>query len=967
MTHGFQLKRDQHIPEINARVRLFEHARTGAQLLSVENDEENKVFGVTFATPPDDATGLPHILEHCVLNGSRKYPVKEPFVELIKGSLATFINAFTFSEKTMYPVASQNTRDFYNLIDVYMDAVFYPRIRPDILKQEGWHYELEHVDGPLTYKGVVFNEMKGAYSSPDRVMYERTAAALMPDTVYGVDSGGDPAVIPNLTFEQFQAFHERYYHPSNALFYFYGDDDPETRLELVDAFLVDFQRQPVDVNIAPQPFFSEPRRSVYPYDAGEDGKALVTVSWLLPEPHGYERRLSFQVLSEILTGSPASPLRKALLDSGLGEDVISYGLSDDTRQMYMGVGLKGVKPEDAEQVETLIVGTLEGLVRSGIDRATVRAAMNTVEFRLREQNTGQFPRGLFMFINAVSTWLYGGDPYEALAFDGPLQAVKRAIEAPDSAYFEAIIASHMLENTHRSTVILRPDATVREQRDAAETARLQAVRETLTEADLQALVEDTHRLRQLQETPDSPEALATLPMLKVDDLDKQIKRIPMNAGSVGDTPLLAHDLFTNGIVYLDLGMNLAALPEHLLPYSLLFATALLEVGTDSEDFVRLSQRIGTHTGGIRFDALTSETRTGEETAAWVFLRGKATVDNFGALLNILRDVLLTVKLDNRERFRQIVLQAKAEKESSLIPAGMGVIATRLRAAFSRAAWIDEQIEGIDYLFFLRRLAERIESDWAGVLADLEAVRAHLVNRNAMLVNVTLDEASLKPLRPQLADFVAALPQADYVPVAWNSALPSANEGLTIPAQVNYVGMGANIYALGYRYHGSFMAIRNYVRTDYLWEKIRVQGGAYGMAFDLDMHAGVLNFGSYRDPNLLPSLAVYERAAEYLANLDLHYDELSKAVIGAVGKMDAYQLPDAKGFTSLVRYLLGVSDADRQRWRDELLSTNVADFRAFANVLAALNQSPRVVVLGSADAIEAANAARPNLMKVTKVL
>jgi Zn-dependent M16 (insulinase) family peptidase len=970
--HGFELVREQDIPEINTRARIFRHVRTGAELISMENDDTNKVFGITFATPPTDSTGLPHILEHAVLCGSRKYPVKDPFIQLAKGSLNTFLNAMTFADKTTYPVASQNLQDFYNLIDVYLDAVFYPRITPEILQQEGWHYELESADEPLTFKGVVFNEMKGAFSSPDGVLARWSQQALFPDTVYGVESGGDPKHIPDLTYDQFRQFHQTYYHPSNAKIWFYGDDDPETRLRLIDEFIAGFDRLNVQPEMDLQPRFAEPRTVRLGYAAEEDedgeggGKTLLTVNWLLTENTNPEETLGLNMLEHILLDTPASPLRKALIDSGLGEDLTGGGIDEQVREMYFSAGLKGIEAEDAPKVEALIFDTLAKLAEEGIDPEMIEASVNTVEFSLREYNTGGFPRGLAMMISALTTWLYGHDPLAPLAFEAPLNAIKARLAAGEK-YFEGLIGKYLLNNPHRVTVILEPDPTVRERDEAEERARLDAVRAAMTEGDVAAVIENTEKLRLMQETPDTPEDLAKIPMLRLEDLDKQGQTIPSEQITVHGVPLLYHDLFTNGIAYFDLGLNLKVLPQEYLPYVGLFSRGLLEMGTQTEDYVKLSQRIGRKTGGLRPSSFVSTVHDGENTTAWLFLRGKGTMSQTQDLLDIMRDILLTVNFDNPERFLQIALESKAGKESGLVPGGHGVVNGRLKAQFSESDWVSEQMGGVSYLFFVRDLIKRIESNWPAVLAVLEDMRQLLVNRNTMIANVTLDAANWALFQPQVEQFIAALPTESGDLALWTPQRGPANEGLTIPAQVNYVGKGARLYDHGYTMHGSALVIRGFLNTAYLWEKVRVQGGAYGGFATFDRHTGVFSFLSYRDPNLLETLANYDAAARYLRELELHPDELTKSIIGTIGSIDAYQLPDAKGFTALVRHLTGTTDAEHQQIREEVLGTTAAHFRQFADALEAVKAHGQVFVLGSADAIQKANSELNGLMQVTKVL
>src|SRR5580693_8122355 len=551
--HGFHLLQERTVAETGSATRFYRHARTGAELLSLVNDDENKVFGVTFRTPPRDSTGVAHILEHAVLCGSRKYPVKEPFVELMKGSLNTFLNAMPFPDKTCYPVASQNLRDFYNLIDVYLDAVFYPRITPNAFQQEGWHYELDAVDAPLVYKGVVFNEMKGSYSSPDDRLNEFSQRSLFPDTIYGLDSGGDPRHIPDLTYADFKAFHQRYYHPSNARLFFYGDDDSDERLRLLDSWLGAFDPIAVDSMVALQKRFSAPRRltRTFAADAGKseaDRKGMATVNWMIDHIPDAQTDLGINILEHILIGTPASPLRKSLVDSGLGEDVAGRGLDDQLLQPMLSVGLKGIDPGGIENVEALILETLRALADKGIDRMTVEASLNTVEFRLRENNCGSFPRGIAALLRSLKTWLYDRDPLAPLAFEAPLRSLKTRI-AEGERYFENLIAHNLLDNPHRTTLTLRPDPEQTGREAAAERRRLDSARAAMNRSDLEALVEATCTLKRLQETPDPPEALATIPALALEDLPRRNKVIPIEVIRVADTQVLYHDLATNGVLF----------------------------------------------------------------------------------------------------------------------------------------------------------------------------------------------------------------------------------------------------------------------------------------------------------------------------------------------------------------------------------------------------------------------------------
>jgi presequence protease len=962
---GFELIGEQELPEANSRARRYRHVKTGADLLSLINDDENKVFGVAFRTPPPDSTGLPHILEHSVLCGSRKYPVKDPFIQLAKGSLNTFLNAMTYPDKTVYPTASQNLQDFYNLVDVYLDAVFHPRIGPEVLMQEGWHYEIEAPDAPMTYKGVVFNEMKGAYSSPDALLYKLSQESLFPDNEYGVDSGGDPKHIPELTYANFKAFHERYYHPSNARLYFYGNDDPAERLRLLDRYLSEFARTEIDAPVALQSRFRAPKRLTETFPADEDdAKALISVNWVLTEVGDVEQDLALALLNHILSGTPASPLRKALMDSGLGEEA-SGSFEDGSRQTFMMVGVRGIETASADRVEALILDTLNRLAKDGIDRQTVEASLNTFEFSLRERNTGSFPRGLALMLHALTYWLHGRDPLLPLAFEAPLARIKARVGAQER-YFEGLIERHLIANPHRTTTIVTPDGAQAQREAAAEEARLAAARARMTAAEVKAVVESTHALKLAQETADTPQALATIPSLTLADLPLRNKTIPRVETTRAGTRVLFHEQPTNGIVYLDIGFDLHTLPADLLPYVELFGRALLETGAADQDFVQLSQRIGRFTGGIAARPWTATMADSPTAAARLFLRTKVMPDHSDELMSILSDVLLRARLDNRERLRQLVLEEKSGLESSLPHMGNRYAAARLRGGLSEAAWASEKIGGISYLMFLRGL-EKSACDWSGVEAALKRVRDTLLKRGAMVLNVTAEAEDWRRFEPRLTAFLEQLPDAPATQATWPPASGPRAEGLTIPAMVNFVAKGGDLRAAGGQANGAAAVIQHYLNTTWLWNKVRVQGGAYGGSCALDRHAGLFTFTSYRDPNLLQTLDIYDQTGAFLRDTPVSEAELTKSIIGVIGTIDDYQLPDAKGFTSTIRYLVHESDESLQRFRDEVLGTRAEDFRAFGEALSKLAGRSDVVVMGSPDAIAAANAKRHGFLQVTKVV
>ncbi|NLH90433.1 MAG: peptidase M16 [Treponema sp.] len=997
----FVLQKESSVPELDSIIRLYRHERTGARLLSVINKDENKVFGISFRTPPERNNGVVHIIEHSTLCGSRKYPVKEPFVELMKGSLNTFLNAITFEDKTCYPVASTNLKDFYNLIDVYLDAVFYPNLTEYTFMQEGWHYEVDPVTRELSYKGVVFNEMKGAYSDPDSLHDHLCKCSLFPDTCYGLDSGGDPLEIPTLSYEEFIAYHKKYYHPSNSFIYFYGDDDPEKRLSFMDEWLSPFEAASIDSLPAIQQTFPEPLliKRNFQANSKEAAKAYTAVNWMLYE-HG-DMLLSMQalVLFHILTGTPASPLRKALIESGLGEDIAGFGFYEEMRQTAFSIGLKGVEPHNLAKVEELIFSTLERLACDGIDPDTIAASLNTMEFALRERNTGSFPRGLAIMLDALNEWLYDLDPISALSFAEPLEQTKRAAKE-NHRLFSELIDSLILKNKHRSTVRFLPSSGLKNEREEAEKAMLALARASLDDEALRKIEDTAKNLKELQDKPDSPEALATIPVLSLDDIPGEAPVLPSEPLESATEEFKGsgiygyyHELSTSGILYLDLGFGFGKLPSRLLPYVSLLGRFLIETGTEKYDFVQLIQRIGMHTGGIRSMVISTTHWAEHRPVPWFFLRAKALPEKVGILSEILLDILTSAQLDNRERVRQIVLEEKAQAEAMLIPASARIVGLRLRSRFNSAYWASERLMGIERLFFLRKLLRNIEEDWPSVLSEIREVHSELIWRDNLLVNITSDKAILEasaesilriaqslPMQAMLAQSLPhrSFPQLDsWVNEASRACYPSFSQGhensspknedahsaripletIELQTQVNSVGMIMPLKGLD-PIAGGALAATKYLDTSYLWEQIRVIGGAYGGFSSLDLASALLMFLSYRDPNFNQTIEAYRKVATFLESCNLPREEIQKSIIGTIGDMDAYQLPDAKGFNALMNILAGYTQETRQHIRDQILAANMDDFRSFGKLLSEALDRSMIVVMTSPEQAEKALSTLP---------
>jgi len=979
----YELTRSEKVEEYGTNVLLFTHKKTGAEIMSVTVPDENKCFGITFRTPPDDSTGIPHILEHSVLCGSRKYPVKEPFVELLKGSMQTFLNAMTYPDRTCYPVASQNLKDFYNLVNVYMDSVLHPAITPWTLKQEGWHYDIEDASKPLKYKGVVYNEMKGVYSSPDSIHSRKCKEALFPDNTYGVDSGGDPVVIPQLTWEKFEGFHKKFYHPSNSRIFFYGDDPVDARLELIDSYLDEFEAKPIapeESVVTWQKKRDTPWALEQSYPAGKDGKPLMSINWLLnDEPLALQDDLALSVLSDLMLGTSVAPLYKKLRESGLGESVMASGVSTTLQQATFSVGMKGIKDkETVAEIETLIHASLKELAETGFDSTAVEASLNSLEFRLREFNTGGFPRGLSYMLGSMSEWLYDRDPLEAMRFEKPL-AELRARLAKGEPVFEELIERFIINNGHRVTVTSLPDTALEGKNLAREEAELAAVREKLSEDEIAALVEETQALKQRQQAEDPPEKLATIPSLSIDDLDTKIRTVPIAVGEESGVKVLRHDLATNGIVYADFGLDMRVVPADLLPLVPLFCRCLTQMGTTTRNDEELSKYIRTHTGGVGASVSTMSKYGAPnvvpepEIISHLFVRGKATYAKSGELFEVVGDLLANTNFDNKAKFKQMVLETKVGMEGAVAAAGNSFASGRIGARYSVEEWVSAKMQGIDTIKEMTDLAAEIDSDWDAVLARLERLRDLLVDRRNLIVNLSAEGKGLDAVQGRLEEYIQGMPlrTEDVKLQDWKAEmckLEGAGEGFIVPTQVNYVGKGAPIFAPGEKTSGAMSVVSRTLRTSYLWDKVRVVGGAYGCANVFNANTGLFKFSSYRDPNLMQTLKTYDETPAFLYSMakELSPSTLSNAIIGMIGDLDRPQNADAKGFSSMERHLSGYTDEMRQERREQVLGTTAKDFKEFGERLEAVSSKGTVAVVGSKAALESAEVADLKL-DITKLL
>lgn len=956
MNTEFTLVEERSMAEVNGTARFYRHNATGAQIVSVTNDDENKVFGVTFRTPPKNSTGVAHILEHSVLCGSKKYPTKEPFLVLLQSSLQSFLNAFTFPDKTCYPVASANLQDFYNLIDVYIDAVFHPIISENIFRQEGWHLEAETSDGPWLYKGVVYNEMKGVYSSPDSRLSEESQHAIFPDTLYSLDSGGRPDEIPSLSYEEFRDFHSRYYHPSNSRFFFWGDDPEEERLAIVARALAGKGHCDVDSSISLQPAFAAPTRVTRAYPAEKGAKCLFTVNWLTGKRGDLERTLTLEMLQHILEGMPGSPLRRALISSGLGEDTTGDGLQMDLAQTSYSTGLKGVAEEDLPRAEELIFSTLKELAEKGIDKSLVEAAVNTVEFSYRESNTGNFPQGLAAMLQCLATWLYDENPLDSLAWEKPLASIKERLAKGDPVFEEAI-RTLFLENPSRATVVLTPDEGLAARIEEEEAARVSAAQAAMSLKEREEVVRITRELQKAQATPDTPEALASIPSLGLGDLPSHNRLTQRAIQETSDFTMVGHELPTRGVAYMNLLIPLPKLPVRLVPSLSLFLRTFRDVGTARRDYTELGALIAAKTGGLGA-SLTMVNHTDGNLRCYLNLTGKAVSSKVQDLFDILNEILLEPIKDKdvlSQRLKEMLLEDKAGLEQDLVASGHKAASTRVLTHFSPAAVIGEAMDGIHYLNTLRSRLDNWDTALPQLLEDLDELRRLLVVARPGVVHCVGSTDDMENVA-RLAEHVwHALPGGARVDGTQciSLAAPVGAEVFATPSQVNYVAKGCNLKALGYSYHGSAAVIMRHLARSYLWEQVRVLGGAYGAFCSLDRTSGNFVCSSYRDPNVEKTVAVYDSMADYLAGISLTREDLTRVIVGTIGDLDLYRLPEARGAYSLGRWLAGESDEALQALREEILSTTNDDFRAFAPILKEAASKGETCVIGGANAARAA--------------
>ena len=924
----------------------------------MENDDENKVFAIGFRTPPSDSTGVPHIMEHSVLCGSRDFPVKDPFVELVKGSLNTFLNAMTYPDKTVYPIASCNDKDFQNLMHVYMDAVFYPNIyeHDEIFRQEGWSYKLDEPDGELTISGVVYNEMKGAFSSPEGVLDRVILNSLFPDTSYANESGGDPEVIPELTYEQFLDFHRKYYHPSNSYIYLYGNMDMEEKLRWLDEnYLSDFDATEVDSEIKYQEPFSEMREVVQEYsitsDESEADNTYLSYNKVIGTSLDEKLYLAFQILDYALLSAPGAPLKKALVDAGIGKDIMgSY--DNGIYQPIFSVIAKNANMEQKEDFVRVIEDTLRNIAENGMDKKALRAGINYYEFRFREADFGNYPRGLMYGLQLFDSWLYDEEkPFIHMQAISTFEFLKNQV---DTGYFEELIRKYLLDNTHGAVVIIRPERgrTARMDKELAE--KLQAYKESLSAEEVEKLVNATHELEQYQEEESSPEDLAKIPVLKREDISRDIAPIFNEEMEMDGVKVVHHNVETNGIGYVTLMFDLSGIREELLPYVGILQSVLGIIDTNNYEYGELFNEINVNTGGIgtSLELYTDVTKVKEKEFRATFeMKGKALYPKMNVMFKMMREILMESRLDDEKRLKEILAMLKSRLQMSFLSSGHTTAALRALSYTSPMAKFKDDTDGIGFYETVRMIEEDFDSHKAELIHNLKEISQRIFRADNMMVSCTATKEGLAAVQEAFPAVRGSLHSGEKLPEEpCILHCTKRNEGFKTSSKVQYVARVGNFIDGGAKYSGALQILKVILGYDYLWQNIRVKGGAYGCMSNFN-RIGEAYLISYRDPNLKRTMEVYEGVVDYLKNFNVSDRDMNKFIIGTMSNLDRPMNPAAKGARSMNLYMNHVSEEMIRTERGQILDARQEDIRNLAGVLQAMLDQHLICVIGSEDKIE----------------
>lgn len=954
---AYEVLKEEELQDIHSKGWLLRHKKTGARVMLIENSDENKVFNIAFRTPPKNSTGVAHILEHSVLCGSREFPLKDPFVELVKGSLNTFLNAMTYPDKTCYPIASCNDRDFQNLMHVYLDAVFYPNIykKEEIFRQEGWNYHLEKKEGPLKYNGVVYNEMKGAFSSPDDVLEREIMNSLFPDTTYGCESGGDPVNIPDLSYEEFLDFHRQYYHPSNSFIYLYGNMDMEEKLEFIDShYLSAFDSLAIDSQIRDQETFAQIKdiQKNYPVseDEGEEDNTYLSYNMVVGEAADINLSLAFEVLDYALLSAPGAPLKQALLDAKIGKDI--YGsFEDGIKQTYFSIVAKGANLSQKEEFVKVIRDTLTKIMEEGIDKKAVTAGINYYEFRFREADFSSYPKGLMYGLDILSSWLYDDTkPFCEVQLLEGFEFLKKALE---EGYFEDLIRKYLLDNTHGAILSLVPEKGLAAKRDKELEEKLENYRKSLSDEELTRMVENTKALEAYQEAEETPEALTCIPMLSREDIKKEITGLTNEEHHVEDSLFLYHDVCTNGIGYADLLFEIHDFDVDTVHYLGLLKSVLGAVDTENYTYGELFNEVNARTGGIAYGIeVFDDAQDTDAFRAMFAVRGKALYPEMDFMFSMIREVLTTSKLDDTKRLYEIIARVRSRAQASLASAGHSTAVLRGASYASPMAAFQDEMAGIGYYQFIEKLEKDFDSCKDEIVKNLRKVMEEVLRPENFCVSYTGERESLDVVKAQAAGIKKVLFNGQKPESVKQAPCIKKNEAFKTSGQVQYVAQNGNFRKKGLEYTGALEILKVILSYDYLWINLRVKGGAYGCMSGFKRN-GESFLVSYRDPHLKRTLEVYQGVPDYIRAFEADEREMTKYIIGTISNKDVPRTPQMQGSISKTAYFSNVTEDMLQKERNQILGAQKEDIQKLAALVEAVLSDDQICVVGSETAIEKA--------------
>lgn len=952
---AYEIIEKRRIEDINSLGYILKHKKSGARVVVCENDDNNKVFYIGFRTPPKDSTGVAHILEHSVLCGSKAFPAKDPFVELVKGSLNTFLNAMTYPDKTVYPVASCNDQDFKNLMHVYMDAVLYPNIYNEkkIFMQEGWHYEMEDADAPLTINGVVYNEMKGAFSSPDDVFDREIFSSLYPDTAYGVESGGAPECIPDLTYEDFLEFHKKYYHPANSYIYLYGDADMVERLSWLDEkYLSAYDRIEVESFPGVQKAFDgiKALKKEFPVseEESEENNTYLSYNAVIGDVLDRELYQAFQVIDYALAGAPGTPVKQALIDEGIGTDVYSI-YENGIYQPYYSIVSKNANPGDEERFQKVVEEQLRKIVADGFDRNALLAGLNLLEFRHREADFGSYPKGLMYGLAILDSWLYDDHaPFIHVEANGTFASLKEKI---NTDYFEKLIEKYLLNNPHKTMLTVVPEKGLTARKDAELADKLAAYKSSLSSEEINAIIDGAKALEEYQETPDSPEVLKCIPRLKREDITKKAEPLTNEVTVIDGIKTLYHNVPTNEIAYIGLMFDMKHVPGNLYPYVGLLKNVLGYVDTKSYTYEQLGYEINKNTGSLysTFDMISRKGNI-DDFNGFFDIRMSVLYSNVDEGLELIKEILFTSKPDDCKRLKEIISETKSRFEARLISGGHTVAAGRALSYLSKFGAMNDYLSGLEFYRFIETLDAEFDGKKEEIVKNLQYVMQCIFRPEHMMIDLTGTDEVKEQLKGKMKPIYDGLFTDDFEKISSEVPVEKKNEGLTTSAQVQYVCRAGNYKKNGLEYTGALKLLKTILGYEYLWNEVRVKGGAYGCMSNYG-RSGESYFVSYRDPNLEHTVDVFEHAAEFVRDFKADEELMTKYIIGTISDLDIPLTPRARGSRSMQAYLSDILYEELQQERDEILSAKEADVRRLADYIEAFMEDEDICVVGNEEKIK----------------